>query len=206
MAFFVDFGSFWCAGVHRILRVKDGAARTCARAIDGVGGSRCASECHLSWMGRSGCFERAFSPDLVVLPLEPARPGLSGTPRASIFEPETFDFSKILRVINVRCAKRPTSKKHCKNQYETHFGAAVHRTQIDQKSFCVDSEKHSATRTHLTSVLGRSRRTLGASRGRSWSVLGLSWSTPGRPESAPGASRTRPWPFWVRPGCFLRRS
>ena len=80
---------------------------------------------------RSGCFERALSPDLVVLPLEPARPELSGTPRASIFEPETLVFSKFLRATNVRRAKRPTSKKHRKNQYETHFGAAVHRTQID---------------------------------------------------------------------------
>ena len=148
---------------------------------------------------RSGCFERALSPDLVVLPLEPARPGLSGTPRASIFEPETLVFSKLLRATNVRCAKRPTSKKHCKNQYETHFGAAVHRTQIDPKSFCVGPEKHSATRTHLTSVLGRSRRTSGAPQEYSWSVLGLSWSTPGPPERALGASRTRPWPFWVVP-------
>ena len=154
---------------------------------------------------RSGCFECALSPNLVVLPLEPARPGLSGTPRASIFEPET-PVSKFLRATNVRCAKRPTSKKHRKNHYETHFGAAVPRTQIDQKSFCVGPEKHSATRTHLTSVLARSRRTSGASQERSWNVLGLSWSTPDRPVSAFGASRTRPWPFWLRPGRFLRRS
>ena len=53
----------------------------------------------------------------------------------------------------------------------------MHRTQIDQKSFCVGPEKHSATRTHLTSVLGRSRRTSGASQERSWSILGLSWNT-----------------------------
>ena len=46
---------------------------------------------------RCGCFERALSPDLVVLPLEPARPGLSRTPRGSIFEPETFVFSNFLR-------------------------------------------------------------------------------------------------------------
>ena len=136
---------------------------------------------------RCGCFERALSPDLVVLPLEPARPGLSRTPRASIFEHETLVFSKFLRVTNTRCAKRPTSKKHCKNHYETHFGAVVHRAQIDQNSSCVGHEKHSPTRTHLTSLLGRSRRASGASWERTWNVFGLSWNTPGRPESALGA-------------------
>ena len=123
-----------------------------------------------------------MSPDLVVLLLEPARPDFSGTPRASIFEPETLVFSKFLRATNVRCAKRPTSKKHRKNQYETHFGAAVHRAQIDQKSFCVGPEKHSATRTHLTSVLGHLGGVPGALLECSWAVL-----------EHPGSSREHRW-------------
>ena len=35
-------------------------------------------------------------------------------------------FSRFFRATCDQCAKRPTSKKHCKNQYETHFGASAH--------------------------------------------------------------------------------
>ena len=72
-----------------------------------------------------------FALDLAVLALELARRRVPRTPRASILERETAVFSRFCCSASIRCAKRPTSKKHRKNQYETHFGPAVHRTQID---------------------------------------------------------------------------
>ena len=167
------------------------------------------SACSRPLIKKSMSFARLFRvllPDLAVLVPQLARPRLPRTSRGSILRPETFVFSRFLRAASVRRAKRPTSKKHCKNQYETHFGTAAQRSQIDARSIHVDPEERSATRTHLTSVLGRSRRTSGASQERSWSVFGLSWNTPGRPGSAIRPSRMRPWPFWARPGRFLRRS
>ena len=77
-----------------------------------------------------GHFERAFSLDLAVLALELAPPRVPRTPRASILEPETAVCSRLLRAASVRRAKRPTSKKYCKNQYETHFGASAHRPKM----------------------------------------------------------------------------
>ena len=35
-------------------------------------------------------------------------------------------FSRFFQATSDQRAKRPTSKKHCKNQYETHFGASAH--------------------------------------------------------------------------------
>ena len=71
-------------------------------------------------------FGHVFSLDLADLALQLARPRVPGTPRVSTLEPETAVFFRFLRAASVRCAKRPTSKKHRKNQYETRFGAAVH--------------------------------------------------------------------------------
>ena len=135
---------------------------------------------------QSACFERAFSTDLVVLPLEPARPSLSRTPRASIFAPETLVFSKILRATNVRCAKRPTSIKHCKNQYETHFAACAPRRKNDGKSFRERVRWCPMLQMRSDTAPGRSGSVCGAARNRFWTSLGRSWPTRGASRSAFG--------------------
>ena len=158
----------------------------------------------LRW-ARSGCFERPFSTDLVVLPLEPARPRLAGTPWASIFESETIIFSKFLRATNVRYAKRPTSKKHCKNQHEMHFGTAAQRPQVDARLIRVGPEERSAKRTHRyarNKRLGWLQANLGSAPGVFLGCLGAFRAIPrallGQPECVLK-------PFWARPGCFPRR-
>ena len=66
----------------------------------------------------------------------------------------------------------------------------MHRTQIDQKSFCVGPEKHSATRTHLTSVLGHLGGVPGALLECSWAVLEHPGPSQERSWDVPGVSRT----------------
>ena len=116
-----------------------------------------------------------MSPDVAVLSPEPARPNLPRRLRALIFESETSVFSRFCRSANARCAKRPTSKKHCKNQYETHFGGPLCRMKIDQTSIEAVLEERSASRLGLVSVPGRSRYMSGAFPGRLKGILGHSW-------------------------------
>ena len=98
-------------------------------------------------------FERAFSPDLAVLAPKLARPSVPGTPPASIFEPKTtvFQIATFFRSTSIRCAKRPTSKKHCKNQYETRFGSPAHRSKFDQKLMEAGLEERSVPQSGFVS-------------------------------------------------------
>ena len=133
-------------------------------------------------------FERAFSRDLAVFALKLAPPSIPGIPRGSILEPGTAVFSRFFHAASAPCAKRLTSQKHYKNQYETHFGASAHRPKIDQKSIRQRFRLRLATRMALRA---------------SWELSRDSWSVSGQPGDAfgqslaalgpPGASPDRPW-------------
>ena len=124
-------------------------------------------------------FERAFSPDLAVLAPKLARPSVPGTPLASIFESKTTVFARFFRSMSIRCAKRPTSKKHCKNQYETRFGGPAHRSKFDHKLMEAGLEERSVPQSGFVSDPGRFGDASGACLGRleaSWGATGRSWA------------------------------
>ena len=138
---------------------------------------------------------RAFSRDLAVFALELAPPSIPGMPRGSILEPGTAVFSRFFHAASAPCAKRPTSKKHCKNQYETHFGASAHRPKIDQKSIRQRFRLRLATRTASRASLELSRRLLERLWGSPGTLLDSSWpllARPGRPQIGLGAALGRP--------------
>ena len=93
-------------------------------------------------------------------------------------------FSRFFQATSDQRAKRPTSKKHCKNQYETHFGASAHCPKIDQKSICKPFRLRLATRTALRASWEVSRSLLDSS----WPLL----ARPERPQIGFGASCGRP--------------
>ena len=155
-------------------------------------------------------FERAFSLDFAVLAPKLARQSIPRSPPASIFESKTTVFSKFFRSTSIRCAKRPTLKKHFKNQYETHFGGPAHRSKIDQKLMEAGLEERSVPQSGLVSDPGCSGDASGAFPGRLEGILGRCWpllgrpgrspmglgTTLGRPKAVPSASRRvpkRPW-------------
>ena len=161
-------------------------------------------------MGSLWRFERAFSPDLAVLAPKLARPSVPGTPPASIFEPKTTVFARFFRSMSIRCAKRPTSKKHCQNQYETRFGGPAHTSKFDQKLMEAGLEERSVPQSGFVSDPGRFGDASGACLGRLESILGRYWPLLGRPgrsqiglgatlgrpkavTSGPDASPKRPW-------------
>ena len=94
-----------------------------------------------------------------------------------------------------QCAKRSTSKKHRKNQYETHFGASAHRPTIDQKSIRKRFRLRLATRTALRASWELSRRLLERLWGGPGTLLDGSWlllARPGRPKIGLGAALGHP--------------
>ena len=132
---------------------------------------------------------------MAVFALELAPPSVPGTPRASIFEPKTAVFSTFFHAASDQCAKRPTSKKHRKNQYETHFGASAHRPTIDQKSIRKRFRLRLATRTALRASWELSRRLLERLWGGPGTLLDGSWlllARPGRPKIGLGAALGHP--------------
>ena len=139
-------------------------------------------------------FERAFSPDLAVLAPKLARPSVPGTPPASIFEPKTTVFARFFRSMSIRCAKHPTSKKHCKNQDETRFGGPAHRSKTDQKLMEAGLKERSVPQSGLAGDPGRSGDASGALLGRLESILGRYWPLLGRPgRSIPDRSWGDTW-------------
>ena len=116
-------------------------------------------------------------------------------PRGSILEPGTAVFSRFFKEESAPCAKRPTSKKHRKNQYETHFGASAHRPTIDQKSIRKRFRLRLATRTASRASLELSRRLLERLWGGPGTLLDGSWlllARPGRPKIGLGVALGRP--------------
>ena len=149
-------------------------------------------------------FEGAFSLDLAVLAPEPARPSPPGRLQASFFESETIVFWSFFRMKSARREKRLTSTEHCKNQYETHFGATAQQPKIDQKSIEAGLKERSASRSGLESVPGRSGGASKAFLGRLEAILGRSWpllARPGRPQIGLGAALERPKAIPGASGC-----
>ena len=97
--------------------------------------------------------------------------------------------------MSIRCAKRPTSKKHCKNQYETRFGGPAHRSKFDQKLMEAGLEERSVPQSGFVSDPGRFGDASGACLGRLEGILGRYWpllGRPGRSQIGLGATLGRP--------------
>ena len=117
-------------------------------------------------------------------------PGLDfrppGRSRASFWEPKCVDFRAFSLLARVRCKLPATSKKYCKNQYETHFGACARRRKIDEKSLRARVRWCSMLQTRSDTAPGRSGSVCGAAQGRFWTSLGRSWPARGVSRSAFG--------------------
>ena len=82
-----------------------------------------------------------------------------------------------------------TSKKHCKNQYETRFGGPAHRSKFEQKFVETGLEERSVPQPGLVNDPGCSEESAETRLERSWDVLNASWGATGRSWAARDAPR-----------------
>ena len=92
--------------------------------------------------------------------------GSPGRSRARFWRPKRMDFRAFSPLAHVRCKLPATSKKYCKNQYKTHFGAFARETKNDKKSCREHVRQRLSLETRPNSALDCPGSVLGAIRPR----------------------------------------